>query len=211
MMPKDMHGYRTTGFGVPNWLEILHAHCSFPKTPPPPIQLLSPKFSGDLVALRAWRDIYLNDIYSAAIDALGLVEDPAAGSKLFLIIYLRPSPIPDPDISEMLDVENAFVFSLEEGAIMLDESVWKAVQLVVNGRPKTETHEATEPVPCVVCQMIDPIDPGQAPSFTVPVKVTDTLLNGARRPYFWKQRLVERLGGAELRENLIAAAEGLLH
>ncbi|KAJ7033391.1 hypothetical protein C8F04DRAFT_1104573 [Mycena alexandri] len=209
MMPKDMHGYRTTGFGVPNWKAILHAHCSLPKTPVPPIQLLSPKFNGDLLALRAWRDIYLNDIYSAAIDALGLVEDPAAGSKLFLIIYLRPSPIPG--ISEMLDVENAFVFSLEEAAIMLDESVWKAVQLVVNGRPQTETHEATEPAPCVFCQIIDPIDPRQAPSFTVPVKVTDTLLNGARRPYSWKEHLVESVGGTELRENLIAVAEGVLH
>ncbi|KAJ7157801.1 hypothetical protein C8R46DRAFT_1112993 [Mycena filopes] len=145
MMPKDMHAYRTTGFGVPNWEEILRAHCSLPKTPPPPIHLLSPKFNGDLRALRTWRDLYADDIYSAAIDALGLVEDPTAGSRFFLIIYLRPSPIPE--ISEMLNVENAFVFSLEEAATMLDESVFKAVQLVINGRPKTETHEAADPAP----------------------------------------------------------------
>jgi hypothetical protein len=38
MMPKDMHGYRTAGFGVPNWDPILRAHCSLPKTTPPQIQ-----------------------------------------------------------------------------------------------------------------------------------------------------------------------------
>ncbi|KAJ7350764.1 hypothetical protein DFH08DRAFT_116431 [Mycena albidolilacea] len=66
LMPKDLHGYRITGFGVPNWEPILAAQCRLPKTPPPPIQLLSPRFDGNLTALRAWRDLYLNDIYSAA-------------------------------------------------------------------------------------------------------------------------------------------------
>ncbi|KAJ6491620.1 hypothetical protein C8R47DRAFT_1214423 [Mycena vitilis] len=114
MMPKDMHGYRTAGFGVPNWEPILRAHCCLPKTPPPPIELWYPKFNGNLLALRAWRDMYLDDICSAAIDALGLDEDPDA--QQLLIIYLRCSG--ETEISEMLNVENAFVFSLEEAAIM---------------------------------------------------------------------------------------------
>ncbi|KAJ6578903.1 hypothetical protein DFH09DRAFT_1148632 [Mycena vulgaris] len=209
MMPKDMHGYRTTGFGVVNWKEILQARCSWPKSPAPPPHLISPRFNGDLLALRAWRDMYLNDIYSAAVDALGLVEDPSAGQKQFLIIYLRNTGLPE--IPELVLVENAFVFSLEEAATMLDESVWKAVELVVNGRPRTETRVAADPAPCVVCQIIDSIDPGQAPSFTVPVVVTDALLQGPRRPYSWKEHLVEALGGGELQENLIGVAEGVLY
>jgi hypothetical protein len=37
LMPKDLHGYRIAGFGVPNWEPILAAQCRLPKTPPPPI------------------------------------------------------------------------------------------------------------------------------------------------------------------------------
>ncbi|KAJ6497447.1 hypothetical protein C8R45DRAFT_127383 [Mycena sanguinolenta] len=206
MMPKDLHGYRIAGFGVPNWEPILMAHCSLPKTPPPPIQLLSPRFNGDLVALKAWRELYLDDIYSAGIDALDLDENPL--SQALLIIYLRYSG--QSEISEMFSVENAFVFSLEEAEKMLDESVWKATELVVKGRPQTKTHAAADPAPCVVCQIIDPIAPGKAPSFVIPVKLTNTLLQGARRKYSWKQHLAETLGGEELRENLIVLREGSL-
>ncbi|KAJ6593232.1 hypothetical protein B0H19DRAFT_15128 [Mycena capillaripes] len=206
MMPKDMHGYRTAGFGVMNWDPILRAHCSLPKTPPPPIQLSYPKFNGNLTALKAWRDMYLTDIYSAAVDALGLAEDPSP--QKLLIIYLRCTG--QSEISEMALVENAFVFSLEEAAIMLEESVWNAVQLVVNGRPRTGTHPATDPAPCVVCQIIDPIDPGKAPSFTVRVKLTDELLQGVGRKYSWKEHLAETLGGGDLRENLAKIWEARL-
>jgi len=168
---------------------------------------LYPRFNGNLLALKAWRDLYLNDMYSAAIDALGLDEDPAP--QKLLIIYLRCTA--EREISEMITIENAFVFSLEEAAIMLDKSIWKAVQLVVNGRPQTETHAATDPAPCVVCQITDPIDPGKAPSFTVPVKLTDTLLQNPRRKYSWKAHLAETLGGCEIRENLIKTSEGMLY
>jgi len=208
MMPKDMHGYRTTGFGVLNWEEILLAQCAWPKAPAPLMQVVSPRFNGNLLALRSWREMYMNDIYSAAIDALGLVEDPSAGQKRFLIIYLRYTGLRE--ISELVTVENAFVFSLEEAATMLDESVWKGVQLVVNGRQRTETQEAKDPAPCVLCQIIDHIDPAQAPAFMVPVKLTPALLQQARRPYSWKEHLVEILGDGELRPNLIEGVEGLL-
>ncbi|KAJ7133729.1 hypothetical protein C8R43DRAFT_1022906 [Mycena crocata] len=209
MMPKDMHGYRTTGFSVLNWEEILMSQCALPKKPLPPIRLTSPRFNGDLLSLGRWREMYLDDICSAAIDALDLVENPSAGQTHMLIIYLRPTGFPE--ISQFLTVENAFVFSLEEAAIMLDESVWKAVQLVVDGRPRTETRASADPAPCVVCQIIDPIDPGQAPSFTVPVKVTEALLQRTRRRYSWKEHLAEVLGGEELEENLIVITEGMLN
>ncbi|KAJ7496612.1 hypothetical protein FB451DRAFT_1208228 [Mycena latifolia] len=208
MMPKDLHGYRTTGFGVLNWNEILLAQCGFPKSPVPPNHVISPNFNGNLVALKAWRDRYLTDIYSAAIDALGLDEDPSAGQKQFLIIYLRCTGLPE--IPDLFTVENAFVFSLDEAAIMLDQPVWEAVELVVNGRPRTEARAAADPAPCAVCQIIDPVDPAQAPSFTVPVVLTDTLLQEARRKHSWKAHLVETLGGGELRENLAAMVEGVL-
>ncbi|KAJ7099368.1 hypothetical protein B0H15DRAFT_544336 [Mycena belliarum] len=121
MMPKDLHGYRTAGFGVLNWWEILKAQCGHPKNPNPPNQLLSPPFNGNLMAVKAWRDLYLPDIHLAAIDALGLDEDPSAGQKRFLLIYLRYTGLPE--IPEFLIVENAFVFSLEEAAIMVHSTV----------------------------------------------------------------------------------------
>ncbi|KAJ7821529.1 hypothetical protein B0H14DRAFT_2830938 [Mycena olivaceomarginata] len=163
----NLHGYRIAGFGVPNWGPILAAQCRLPKTPPPPIQLLSPRFDGNLTALRAWRDLYLNDIYSAAIDALGLDQDPSA--QQLLIIYLRCT--------------NAFVYSLEEAARTLDESVWKAVERLGNSRPQTETQDSCD---CVVCQVIDPIDLRSAPT-----KCT------------WKEHLAASLGGGALRDNLV--------
>jgi hypothetical protein len=55
------------------------------------------------------------------------------------------------------------------------------------------------------------MDPGQAPSFTVPVKLTETLLQGAWRKSTWKEHLVETIGGGELRENLIKIQEGMLY
>ncbi|KAF7325300.1 FAD-binding PCMH-type domain-containing protein [Mycena venus] len=207
MAPRDIHCYRIAGFGIPNWGPVLHAHCCLPKTPPPPIELLYPRFDGNLVALKAWRDLYLNDIYSAAIDALGLDEDPTP--QKLLIIYLRCSG--ESEISKFIQVENAFVFSLEEAATMLAEVIWKGVKSVVNGRPQTSTHAAADPAPCVVCQMIDPIDPGKAPAFMVSVKLTDTLLEGARRKDSWKTHLVETLGGGVLRMNLTPGWEGVLH
>ncbi|KAJ7672063.1 hypothetical protein B0H17DRAFT_183389 [Mycena rosella] len=209
MMPKDLHGYRTTGFGVLNWHEILLAQCGFPKSPVPPNQVVAPNFNKNLVALKAWRDLYMNDMYSATIDALRLDEDPSAGQKQFLIIYLRYTGLPN--IPDMFTVENAFVFSLEEAAIMLDPSVWRAVELVVNGRPRTETRAAADPAPCALCQIIDPIDPSQAPSFTVPVPITDELLQGPRRKATWKQHLVETLGGNELRENMTEIVAAILY
>ncbi|KAJ7478601.1 hypothetical protein B0H11DRAFT_2027976 [Mycena galericulata] len=121
MMPKDMHGYRTAGFGVLNWKEILLAQCAWPKTSVPPIRSIFPRFNGNLLALKVWRDLYMNDIYSAAIDALDLVDDPSAGQKHFLIIYLRCTGLPE--ISELVTVVNAFVFSLEEGATMVYASI----------------------------------------------------------------------------------------
>ncbi|KAJ7817278.1 hypothetical protein B0H14DRAFT_2842980 [Mycena olivaceomarginata] len=190
LMPKDLHGYRIAGFGVPNWGPILAAQCRLPKTPPPPIQLLSPRFDGNLTALRAWRDLYLNDIYSAAIDALGLGQDPSA--QQLLIIYLRCTG--RSEISEMILLENAFVYSLEEAAITLDESVWKAVERLGNSRPQTETQAAAGLVPCVVCQVIDPIDLRSAPTFVVPV-------HGRKRT--WKEHLAASLGGGVLRDNLV--------
>ena len=56
---------------------------------------------------------------------------------------------------------------------------------------------------CVVCQIIDPVNPTQAPAFTVPVKVTEALLRGTRRKYSWKDHLVEMLGAGDLRPNLV--------
>jgi hypothetical protein len=53
--------------------------------------------------------------HSAAIDAMGLVEDPSA--EKLLIIYLRYTGLPE--ISEIVTVENAFVFSLEEASTMV--------------------------------------------------------------------------------------------
>jgi hypothetical protein len=61
--------------------------------------------------------MHLSDIHSAAIDALGLVENPSAGQKQLLIIYLRYTGLSE--ISELVAVENAFVFSLEEAAAMV--------------------------------------------------------------------------------------------
>ncbi|KAJ6631383.1 hypothetical protein B0H10DRAFT_1978456 [Mycena sp. CBHHK59/15] len=145
MMPKDMHGYRIAGFGVLNWQEILLAQCDWPKKPAPPIKLVFPNFDGDLLALRSWRNMYLNDIYTAAIDALGLIEDPEAGQKKFLILYLRW--IGSPELADLIRVENAFVFSLEEAATMLDESVSNAVKKVVNGQPRNEHEVPPDPVP----------------------------------------------------------------
>jgi hypothetical protein len=52
---------------------------------------------------------------------MGLVEDPSAEKpeklQKLLIIYLRYTGFPE--ISEMMTVENAFVFSLEEASTMV--------------------------------------------------------------------------------------------
>ncbi|KAK7033821.1 FAD-binding PCMH-type domain-containing protein [Favolaschia claudopus] len=205
MMPKDLHGYRTAGFGVINWEEIIMTPM---KTTPPTPRTVFPRFDGNLVALKSWRDMYVDDMYTAAaIDALGLDED--LSPQKILIIYLRCTG--EPEISDMILVEAAFVFSFAEAEAMLDTSVWKAVELVVNGRPETETDKAVDPAPCVVCQIVDPLDPAKAPSFTVPVKLTEALLQGPRRKYSWKEHLMEMLGGADFAENLIALRAGGLY
>lgn len=54
--------------------------------------------------------------------------------------------------------------------------------------------------------MIDPLDPGQAPAFTVSVKLSDSL-HQERRPSSWKQHLVQRLGGGALRMNPLLELE----
>ncbi|KAJ7647894.1 hypothetical protein FB45DRAFT_210762 [Roridomyces roridus] len=209
MMPKDMHGYRIAGFGVLNWEEILLAQCAWPKVPAPPIHAMYPKFSGNRLALEAWRQMYKNDICSAAIDALELVDDPLGGRSHILIIYLRCTGMRE----TLMKVENAFVFSLEEAETMLAQSVWRGVELVVNGKPRTESQAAKAPAPCVVCQIIDQEDPVHAPTFLVPVQVTPALLGQPRWPYSWKERLAEVIGDGDLRPNLVGveATERLLY
>ncbi|KAJ7198502.1 hypothetical protein GGX14DRAFT_469520 [Mycena pura] len=201
MLPKDMHGYRTVGFVVPNWHEVLLASCAWPKVRVPENRTVYQRFDKNTLALKAWRDMHLDEIYSAAIDALSLDEDILGGQQQFLILYLRCTGLQE--IAELVHVVNAFVFSLEEAETMFIEPLRSAVKSVVNGRPRSGTRAATDPAPCVVCQIIDPVNPTRAPAFTVPVKVTEALLQGTRRKYSWKDHLVEMLGAGDLRPNLV--------
>ncbi|CAK5281919.1 unnamed protein product, partial [Mycena citricolor] len=158
------------------------------------------KFTGNYIALRTWRDIHRPALQKAAIHALNLAKDPEAGKKKVLVVYLRYTG--SRKTIELVQVESAFVFSLEEIQDMFDQSVWNSVEAIVKGLPRYKNVRAEEPAPCVICQLIDPFDPTQAPAFTIPVKTTPALLS-ADRDQSWKQTLTESAGGGEFHANTL--------
>ncbi|KAJ7072858.1 hypothetical protein C8F01DRAFT_1105500 [Mycena amicta] len=206
MLPKEMHNYRTAGFLTTNWQEVLLSSCAWPRVPVPENQSLYRRWNVDLDALKAWRDMHLDDIYSAAIGALSLDADPYSGRQRFLLMYLRSTG--SPAVSELVHVVNAFVYHVEEADLMFNGLLLASLKSVVNGRPETHVRGAADPAPCVVCQMIDPVDTTKAPAFTIRIQPTEAQLKRPRR-YQWKERLIESLGAGDVRPNMIGLDRAL--
>ncbi|KAF7290117.1 FAD-binding PCMH-type domain-containing protein [Mycena chlorophos] len=201
MLPRELHGYRTAGFVTTNWEEVLLASCAWPRVPVPENRSLYRRWNVNLDMLKAWRDMHMDEIYAAAIAALSLAEYPENGQHQFLLLYLRSTGIPA--ASELVHVVNAFVYDVEVADVMFNDLLLASLKSVVNGRPATDIRGAADPAPCVVCQMVDPVDsPTKAPAFTIRVQPTEALL-GQTRQYGWKERLIENLGAGDVRPNMV--------
>ncbi|KAF7289246.1 FAD-binding PCMH-type domain-containing protein [Mycena indigotica] len=202
MWPKELHGYRAAGFLTTNWHEVLLASCAFPPVPIPENESLYRRWHVNLKALKGWRDLHMEEIQSAAIDALSLAENPLGGRQQILLLYLRSTGISH--VSQLVHVVDAFVYDLEVVDVMFRGlDMLQAIKSVVNGRPDTDVRGAADPAPCVVCQLIDPVDSiAKAPAFTVRVELTEERLSRSRA-YGWKERLIEGLGAGDVRPNLI--------